>query len=105
MNAVAHQRASHKLNDYAFMNQHDNVMGDPDYMAAFLHEVPDAFIDVVSHDMILTVRKNYIDGVEKALKNIPDQVTLGHEGDFPIITATQTPVSYTHLTLPTTPYV
>ena len=69
------------------MNQHDNVMGDPDYMAAFLHEVPDAFIDVVSHDMILTVRKNYIDGVEKALKNIPDQVTLGHEGDFPIITA------------------
>ena len=62
---------------------------------------------IVSHDMVLTYNSDgYTEVVTKVIQSIdPDVIIAGHSYQTRDFMPRVSAVSYTHLTLPTTPYV
>jgi len=92
VNALAHRAVQKRLQDpnIYFGNIHDNVMGDPLYMAMIQHEVKAAMKQITSHDMGETIYENYEADFIKAttrIYNMGNEVVIGSAAKDPALSS------------------
>jgi hypothetical protein len=92
VNAIAHRAVQKRLQDpnVYFGNIHDNVMGDPLYMAMMQHEIKAAMKQITSHDMGETIYENYEANLRKAVKRInsmEEEVVIGSASKDPVLSS------------------
>ena len=89
VNAIAHEMTKARLkHEYFFGNIHDNVFGDPVYMAIFQQNIPKALKQVVGHDIEKSINDAFIEDATKALvrlKKMPKEITIGRGVKDPLL--------------------
>jgi len=92
VNAIAHRAVQKRLQDpnVYFGNIHDNVMGDPLYMAMMQHEVKAAMKQITAHDMGETIYENYKADSVKAVRriaNMEKEIVIGSASKDPALSS------------------
>jgi len=90
VNAIAHKRVQARLQDpnIYFGNIHDNIMGDPEYMALFQHEVKAALKQVTKHDLQKTIIDSFEENAQKVLRRIKamdSEIVIGASSKDPAL--------------------
>ena len=89
VNALAHKMTKERLgHEYFFGNIHDNVFGDPVYMAIFQQNIPKALKQVVNHDIEKSINDAFLEDATKVLKRIkamPETIVIGAAAKDPAL--------------------
>jgi len=89
-NALAHEEVSNILQDpdVFISNIHDNVYGDPVYMALFQKAVAKSLRQIAGHDIQKTVTDSFIADVAKTMSRIkamPNEIVIGSNSKDPAL--------------------